>query len=60
MSRQLAFVWGYGHYVVFGSLGALGAGLQLAAASSHGAVIVSGGDHGGAGGRRSGGGVSSS
>ena len=36
MSRQLAFVWGYGHYIVFGSLGALGAGLQLAAASSHG------------------------
>jgi low temperature requirement protein LtrA len=38
MSRQLAFVWGYGHYFVLGSLGALGAGLQLAAAgSSHGA-----------------------
>ena len=36
MSRQLAFVWGYGHYFVFGSLGALGAGLQLAAAGSHG------------------------
>jgi low temperature requirement protein LtrA len=38
MSRQLSFLWGYGHYVVFGSLGALGAGLQLAAASSHGSV----------------------
>jgi low temperature requirement protein LtrA len=38
LSRQLAFVWGYGHYVVLGSLGALGAGLQLAAASSHGAL----------------------
>ena len=38
MSRQLAFVWGYGHYVVFGSLGALGAGLQLAAAGSHGTI----------------------
>jgi low temperature requirement protein LtrA len=37
MSRQVAFFWGYGHYVVFGSLGALGAGLQLAAAGSHGA-----------------------
>jgi low temperature requirement protein LtrA len=36
MSRQLAFLWGYGHYVVLGSLGALGAGLQLAAAASHG------------------------
>lgn len=38
MSRQLAFIWGYGHYVVFGSLGALGAGLQLAATGSHGAL----------------------
>jgi low temperature requirement protein LtrA len=38
LSRQLAFIWGYGHYVVLGSLGALGAGLQLAAASSHGAL----------------------
>ncbi len=38
MSRQLAFLWGYGHYVVFASLGALGAGLQLAAAGSHGAL----------------------
>jgi low temperature requirement protein LtrA len=38
LSRQLAFVWGYGHYVVFASLAALGAGLQLAAASSHGAL----------------------
>jgi low temperature requirement protein LtrA len=36
MSRQLAFLWGDGHYVVFASLGALGAGLQLAAAGSHG------------------------
>jgi low temperature requirement protein LtrA len=36
MSRQLAFLWGYGHYVVLGSLGALGAGLQLAAAGSQG------------------------
>src|ERR1700722_2804906 len=38
LSRQLAFVWGYGHYVVLGALGALGAGLQLAAASPHGAL----------------------
>jgi low temperature requirement protein LtrA len=38
MSRQLAFLWGDGHYFVFASLGALGAGLQLAAASSHGAL----------------------
>ena len=38
MSRQLSFVWGYGHYVVLGSLGALGAGLQLAADGAHGTV----------------------
>jgi low temperature requirement protein LtrA len=38
MSRQLSFLWGYGHYVVFGSLGALGAGVQLAADASHGTV----------------------
>jgi low temperature requirement protein LtrA len=36
LSRQLAFIWGYGHYIVLGSLGALGAGLQLAAAAAHG------------------------
>jgi low temperature requirement protein LtrA len=36
MSRQVSFLWGYGHYIVLGSLGALGAGLQLAAAGSHG------------------------
>lgn len=38
LSRQVAFLWGYGHYVVLGALGALGAGLQLAAAGSHGTV----------------------
>jgi len=36
MSRRISFIWGYGHYLVLGSVGALGAGLQLAAASSHG------------------------
>ncbi len=30
-NRHLGFWWGYGHYVVFGSLAALGAGLELAA-----------------------------
>jgi len=30
-NRHLSFWWGYGHYVVFGSLAALGAGLELAA-----------------------------
>ncbi len=36
MSRRTSFIWGYGHYLVLGSVGALGAGLQLAAASSQG------------------------
>ena len=31
--RELGFWWGYGHYVVFASLGALGAGLEVAAAA---------------------------
>lgn len=38
MSRQLAFLWGYGHYVVFASLGALGAGLEMAAEGIHGTI----------------------
>ena len=36
MSRNVAFLWGYGHYFVLGSVGALGAGLGLAAAGFHG------------------------
>jgi low temperature requirement protein LtrA len=35
--RELSFLWGYGHYVVFAALGALGAGLKV------GVVAVSGG-----------------
>ena len=31
-----AFAWGYGHYFVFSSIAALGTGLELAAASTHG------------------------
>ena len=27
--RELGFVWGYGHYAIFGSLAALGAGLEV-------------------------------
>ncbi len=38
MSRSVAFVWGYGHYFVLGSVAALGAGLELAAAGSHGST----------------------
>jgi low temperature requirement protein LtrA len=34
--RDLSFWWGYGHYGIFGSLAALGAGLEVAAeATSH-------------------------
>ena len=29
MSRQLSFVWGYGHYVVFAAAGALSAGIEV-------------------------------
>jgi low temperature requirement protein LtrA len=36
LSRSLSFIWGYGHYVVFASLAALGAGLGVAAESLHG------------------------
>jgi low temperature requirement protein LtrA len=35
-SMRLAFAWGYGHYVIFASLAALGAGLQVAADTTHG------------------------
>ncbi len=31
--RHLAFAWGYGHYLVFAALAALGAGLEVAAES---------------------------
>jgi low temperature requirement protein LtrA len=41
MSRNVAFLWGYGHYFVLGSIAALGAGLGLAAASSHGSAGTS-------------------
>jgi low temperature requirement protein LtrA len=32
--RDLSFVWGYGHYVVFASIAALGAGLEVAVEAS--------------------------
>jgi low temperature requirement protein LtrA len=35
LSRSNAFFWGYGHYLVFGSVAALGAGLQVAAGTTH-------------------------
>ena len=58
MSRGISFIWGYGHYLVLGSVGALGAGLQLAAASSQGGAGSGSGDHRRSGGRGAGGGVS--
>jgi low temperature requirement protein LtrA len=36
LSRTNAFFWGYGHYFVFASVAALGAGLQVAAGATHG------------------------
>jgi low temperature requirement protein LtrA len=40
LSRGIALIWGYGHYVVFGSVAALGAGLQAALdANAHHAVL---------------------
>ncbi len=36
LSRGSAFFWGYGHYFVFSSVAALGAGLQVSAGSTHG------------------------
>ena len=38
MARGTAFFWGYGHYFVFSSVAALGTGLELAAASTHGSA----------------------
>jgi low temperature requirement protein LtrA len=38
MGRGTAFFWGYGHYFVFSSVAALGTGLELAAASTHGSA----------------------
>jgi len=32
--RNLSFVWGYGHYLIFGSLAAVGAGLEVAVESA--------------------------
>jgi low temperature requirement protein LtrA len=42
MSRGIAFLWGYLHYFVFGSVAALGAGLEVAAGSSHGGAGTAG------------------
>jgi low temperature requirement protein LtrA len=34
------FAWGYGHYLVFGALAAMGAGLQVAADATHETVVL--------------------
>jgi low temperature requirement protein LtrA len=39
-SPKYAFVWGYGHFVVFAAAAALGAGLEVAADATHGAVAL--------------------
>jgi low temperature requirement protein LtrA len=41
MSRQVAFIWGYGHYGVFASVAALGAGLDVAAQVTRHATAIS-------------------
>jgi low temperature requirement protein LtrA len=40
-SRNLAFLWGYAHYAVFGSVAALGAGLEVAVDSTRPGSTVS-------------------
>ena len=49
-----AFVWGYGHYFVFASVAAFGAGLEVAAAGTHGGSGDRRGHDGGAGDRGAG------
>jgi low temperature requirement protein LtrA len=39
--RRLAYVWGYGHYGIFASLAALGAGLEVAVSSAGHPLAVS-------------------
>jgi low temperature requirement protein LtrA len=48
MSRNLAFLWGYAHYAVFGSVAALGAGLEVAVESTRPGSSVSSTTAGGA------------
>jgi low temperature requirement protein LtrA len=44
-SSWIAFLWGYGHYLVFASLAALGAGLQVVAATLHRTTTAAGAAH---------------
>ncbi|MEU9336604.1 low temperature requirement protein A [Streptomyces sp. NPDC048290] len=41
-ARRTAFLWGYGHYVVFGSAAAIGAGLHIAIDQVTGEAPISG------------------
>ncbi|WP_327226139.1 low temperature requirement protein A [Streptomyces platensis] len=40
-SNRQAFLWGYGHYLVFGSVAAVGAGIEVAVAESFGRAHLS-------------------
>ncbi|WP_407552279.1 low temperature requirement protein A [Streptomyces sp. Pv4-95] len=40
-SNRQAFVWGYGHYAVYGSVAAVGAGIEVAVEESSGAAHLS-------------------
>ncbi|BDM66624.1 membrane protein [Streptomyces nigrescens] len=40
-SNRQAFVWGYGHYLVFGSAAAVGAGIEIAVAQAFGKAHLS-------------------
>lgn len=41
VGRTSPFLWGYGHYVVFGSAAAIGAGVEVAAAFTNGSEEIS-------------------
>ena len=40
LERRAAFVWGYGHYAVFASVAAVGAGLQVVADRTHEETVI--------------------
>ena len=42
VDRSVAFLWGYGHYLVFAGIGALGAGLEVATAAARHEAEVGG------------------
>jgi low temperature requirement protein LtrA len=40
-SNRVAFLWGYGHYVIFGSAAAIGAGIEVAVEQATGTAHIS-------------------